>query len=396
MSTSTRTFEPIFENLFDGGDGLIELRALPGKERAFVKPGDNDAIQRFIDQHSTENIFFGVAARKDSQNGRLENCSAVRAIFVDVDAKSFSSTAEARMRIEEFPLQPSIVINSGGGFHLYWVLHAAIDVQRDLSTFRDVLRRTARALNGDLAAAEAARVLRIPGTLNFKYDPPALVTVKSHRDVRYSIDDFEFLPPEPEPEKSRAHRNGNGASSHRSYDRQQIIARAEKYLDAIPPAIEGNGGDRHTYLTCCKLVRDFGLTEAETLDLLSVWNSSCQPPWTERELQQKIENALRYGDNPIGWKLQEDPPQSTRSSPVRSSEEGPQIATAAAAICEVTQSDEDEIIRPNKYSDDALADQFSSRHEHDLRYVPSWGWLEWAGQRWRRIADVLEIGRAHV
>jgi P4 family phage/plasmid primase-like protien len=50
--------------------------------------------------------------------------------------------------------------------------------------------------------------------------------------------------------------------------------------------------------------------------------------------------------------------------------------------------------RPTKYSDDALADIFSAQQEHSLRYVPHWGWLEWTGQRWRRIADVLVMERA--
>jgi putative DNA primase/helicase len=292
----------MFESLFSTNDGWIELRALPGKNRTFVKAPDSDAIQRFIKENPNENIFFGVAARKDSTSGRLENCSTVRAVFVDLDFKAFTNVQAAWMRLEEFPLQPSMIVNSGGGLHCYWFLNPAVDLQHDLPVFRDVLRRAARALNGDSQAAEAARVLRVPGTLNRKYDPPVLVTVKSHLDLYYSLDDFEFLPPEPQAEMPKIRPAGNGNYSH---DRQSVLARAEKYLDAIPPAIEGSGGDRHTYITCCKLVRDFGLSESEALDLLSSWNRRCDPPWTERELQEKVSNAQRYGDSPIGWKLDE-------------------------------------------------------------------------------------------
>jgi RepB DNA-primase from phage plasmid len=113
------------------------------------------------------------------------------------------------MQLDKFPLAPSIVINSGGGFHVYWVLDSAVDLQFDSLEFRDVLRRTARALNGDLAAAEGARVLRVPGTLNHKYDPPTLVTVTSHQDVRYSLHDFEFLSQEPEERPRAAGQNGH-------------------------------------------------------------------------------------------------------------------------------------------------------------------------------------------
>src|SRR5262249_35343459 len=141
-------------------------------------------------------------------------------------------------------------------------------------------------------AAEAARVLRVQGTLNFKYDRPVLVTVKSHLDLQYNLDDFEFLPQESQ-EHPSFKQNGNGNRSS-ILDRPSALARAEKYLAAVPPAIEGNNGDHHTYITCCKLVRDFGLTETEALDLLQDWNNRCQPPWTERELREKIRNAQRY------------------------------------------------------------------------------------------------------
>jgi putative DNA primase/helicase len=45
--------------------------------------------------------------------------------------------------------------------------------------------------------------------------------------------------------------------------------------------------------------------------------------------------------------------------------------------------DEDES-RPIKYADEALALHFTSRHEHNLRFVNRWGrWLIWDGHRWR-------------
>ena len=42
------------------------------------------------------------------------------------------------------------------------------------------------------------------------------------------------------------------------------------------------------------------------------------------------------------------------------------------------------IDRPAEYADDALALRFTSRYEHDLRFVNPWGkWLIWDGKRWR-------------
>lgn len=48
-------------------------------------------------------------------------------------------------------------------------------------------------------------------------------------------------------------------------------------------------------------------------------------------------------------------------------------------------------VRPPEYSDDSLALQFSRLYEHDLRYVPSWGWMRWNGTLWLRLPTKLAV-----
>ncbi len=162
----------LLDALFKPGDGLVELRALPSKARIFVEPGDTEKILQFIERNQDQDIYFGVAARKDASSGRMNNCSTVRAIYVDIDFKDFDSPDEARNQLDNFSLTPSFLVHSGGGLHVYWLLDTPLNVQHDAAKCRNLLRRTARAVGGDIAAAEPARVLRLPGTLNHKYDPP--------------------------------------------------------------------------------------------------------------------------------------------------------------------------------------------------------------------------------
>ena len=82
------------------------------------------------------------------------------------------------------------------------------------------------------------------------------------------------------------------------------LERARRYLAALPPAIAGSHGDLHTFRVCCRLVRGFALDDGEALALLQEWNTRCQPPWTDRELEQKIASARRYGREPIGGLLE--------------------------------------------------------------------------------------------
>lgn len=40
---------------------------------------------------------------------------------------------------------------------------------------------------------------------------------------------------------------------------------------------------------------------------LDEWNARCEPPWSERELTDKVRRARRYGREPIGGLLEVQP-----------------------------------------------------------------------------------------
>jgi hypothetical protein len=143
-------------------------------------------------------LYFGVALRGDDDDGTLANCTMLTALFVDID---FSTTPEpeARERLTHCPLSPSALVASGGGLHAYYLLREPLPLPGDAGLARGLLRRLAGYLGGDLASAEPARVLRIPGGLNHKYQPARPVTIE-HLDatVRYTVSDFgDWLPSEP-------------------------------------------------------------------------------------------------------------------------------------------------------------------------------------------------------
>lgn len=79
------------------------------------------------------------------------------------------------------------------------------------------------------------------------------------------------------------------------------IARAAYYLlREATPAVQGSGGDAHT-LAVAMRVKDFGVTAADALDLMSrCWNEECSPPWPLDDLRQKVANAYRYGRSAPG------------------------------------------------------------------------------------------------
>lgn len=81
--------------------------------------------------------------------------------------------------------------------------------------------------------------------------------------------------------------------------------RAARYLASMGPAIEGSGGDDHTFRACKVGVR-FALDIGDFLPVLLDWNRGCQPPWRERELERKCAATYRNTTVTRGSALQED------------------------------------------------------------------------------------------
>ncbi len=77
----------------------------------------------------------------------------------------------------------------------------------------------------------------------------------------------------------------------------------------MPPAIAGSGGHSQTYAVATALVHGFGLDPAESLGILTnYYNPRCTPPWSDKELQHKVNQAAtKPHERPFGW-LRDDCP----------------------------------------------------------------------------------------
>jgi hypothetical protein len=69
------------------------------------------------------------------------------------------------------------------------------------------------------------------------------------------------------------------------------IDRARRYLEKVPGAVSGQNGHKQTFTVALALVNGFALSEPDAFALLSEYNRTCQPPWTEKELWHKVRSA---------------------------------------------------------------------------------------------------------
>ena len=154
----------------------LDLRALHDTNKA--DPGHaqrmtlNQAWQWIEAMNVAGYGIFVTPAALDGQGRQLENVQTIRAHYVDLDGIDAQQQYEAAAAWR--PAPSFAVQSSPGKAHIYWVVqHYPADRQR----FEQLQRKLRQTFNGDKAVIDAARVMRLPGTLHMKQpETPHLVT----------------------------------------------------------------------------------------------------------------------------------------------------------------------------------------------------------------------------
>jgi hypothetical protein len=161
------------EVIFTGVPGLIELRAIEVDGPAHAVFCDNinaavDAVEKLA--LPDVNLYVAVATRRTKDSGKKENLRAVSAFWTDIDFKSDPQGEREllEIKLESFPLPPSLKVSSGGGAHLYWILRDAIELSAadTIARIENINKGLADQFGGD-HCWNADRIMRIPGTTNW-------------------------------------------------------------------------------------------------------------------------------------------------------------------------------------------------------------------------------------
>lgn len=118
----------------------------------------------------------------------------VKSFFLDIDCGhgkvSYPTQAEGLQALKDFCKKlelpkPNVIVNSGRGLHVYWVLTEALEY----SKWKPIAERLKRAckIHGfkvdPSVPADSARLLRVPCTTNFNSDPPVPVALMGRTGI---------------------------------------------------------------------------------------------------------------------------------------------------------------------------------------------------------------------
>lgn len=146
---------------------FAELRLLPSREQMFYSNPRNLAVVAG-QRAETQDVYVGVVPRAVKKGGRDSLVPESYWMWAECDNEA------AVERALDFHTPPPLVVRSSPGkAHCYWPLLTPLP----LDMLERANKRMAWHLGADPRATDAARILRLPGTLNHKYPDKPRVSI---------------------------------------------------------------------------------------------------------------------------------------------------------------------------------------------------------------------------
>jgi len=198
----------------------VGIRAGAVRQSFHGSVDDVEASGSALDSQGVD-AYFALATFIDGSARKVDNASHLRSFFLDLDCgtgKPYVDQPAAAQAVASFlqatGLPSPTLVNSGGGLHVYWPLTDDVPVNVWQPYAKSLKRLCAQHnLHADPAVtADAARILRIPGTQNFKNGTSRPVQIIAS-GVPISLADFTALLPAPPVDLSAAKQFGMDEAS---------------------------------------------------------------------------------------------------------------------------------------------------------------------------------------
>jgi hypothetical protein len=205
-------------------------------------------------------VYFAPCLRKGKQ-GKAKSAALVPALWVDIDCDSDIHQRDQNLTtLKDFDPAPSFILDSGGGWHGYWLLDEPFQLQSDADRQKiaGILRGLFAALRGDTEYVKTvAGIMRLPDSVNTKPERGGVMVrvVENHPKRRYSLETFAWL---------------ESQSQQTSFDGLKVVTLNGNGQHPLPPRTESylasgaTDGSRNSELfaAACQM-RDAGYSQSD-------------------------------------------------------------------------------------------------------------------------------------
>ena len=180
----------------DGWVNLFGINRTSGqRSTAWAQIGDLGALRPHIERMGAlGDVWFGVAPRGqwlgEGQRGGTLHCLSIPALWLDVDIAGpyharagLPQTKEAGVAlVQRYSEQPSAVVQSGYGLQVWWILAQPVKVPGAVDLLAQWRQKWTQLAAESRVAVDNVfnldRIMRLPGSYNFKGPEPVPVRVK--------------------------------------------------------------------------------------------------------------------------------------------------------------------------------------------------------------------------
>ena len=175
ISTDTPAALDFLGHWMPGGPWMLTAIEPDGKRAIETRTfADADVAYSWIDKwQGKRNIYFSVNRPKSAMNKKAEKTDIGLGVglHVDLDAPAGADLSKVKpeliSRLQNYDLQPTVIIDSGGGAQGFWQLREppAINGSDSVTHFEALNRGIENAVGGD-HCHNVDQIMRLPGTLN--------------------------------------------------------------------------------------------------------------------------------------------------------------------------------------------------------------------------------------
>jgi hypothetical protein len=199
MTDAERWYRTVYGSAMDSGLWVSMLSVRAVDKQNFVDWLPVHDVQRFlsvVNDRQDCDVWAGIALRKERVRGRggVADCALLPALWLDIDCE-FGVHATDKPQPEDWQdaqallsaysallTPPELIVSTGGGYHAYWSMNPAMLPDAAQVTLRGwfaAWKATADRFGWMLDNVyDLPRVMRVPGTFNYKGDEPVPVTIK--------------------------------------------------------------------------------------------------------------------------------------------------------------------------------------------------------------------------
>lgn len=325
--------------------------------------------------------------------------AAVNCLYAEFDLKDWPDEPALVGHIATLQPVPSAIVASGGGYHCYWLLADTYQINTPAARLHIDQVETAWVafVRGDQTVHDLARVLRVPGTQNFKYNPPREVSfirftpgcVYDLADLVHMLEAAGQWPPK-QSASTAAARGGATLDDHELLDLARKSENGARFERLWAGNIDDYRNDQSAAdLALCTMLAFWTQKDEARIDHLFRQSGLMRQKWERDEYRERTirracdsvysvyepgeeidQDAVKAAQAAVGVKL------GTQGTPAQTL-----LNTAPASTTTANDIEADLAAFPP--NDEGNAQAVLLLYGDVFLYCDAYGWLYWTGTHWR-------------